>query len=120
MADSLIDRVMEIERRAEELVQRARAQVKELEEDTTRQLTELRVRYQAELDRQREQLQARSQERLRQVLAEEDQRFSQLRERITKEAEPQVESAGRLVVERFFGVEPDRAAAGGGEDGHGH
>ena len=41
VTDSLIEKVVSIEKRADELVERARAQVKEIQEETARRLKEL-------------------------------------------------------------------------------
>jgi len=117
VADSLIEKVVSIEKRADELVERARIQVKELQAETARQLKELHQRYQEELDRERERLRADGEASLKQTLEAEESRFAQLEEEITTRAEPQVEPASVQVVERFFQV--GRAEPGNeGRDGH--
>ena len=114
MADSLIEKVVTIERRAEELVERARAQVKEVQEEMARRLKELQARYQAEVDRMRQQLCAEGEAALKQALQDEDRRFTDLREQVTERAKPQVEAAGEHVVKCFFQPEPDNEE----QDGH--
>jgi len=114
LADSLIDKVVALEARADELVERARTQAKALQEETARRLKELQAHYQGELDHQREALREKMEHSLKQSLEQEDRRFTDLEEQISREAEPQVEAASGEVVRRFFHVEP---VAGGG-DGH--
>ncbi len=104
MADSLIEKVVSIEKRADEFVERARARVKEVQGETARGLKELQERYRNELDRTRQQLRADGEASLKQTLEAEESRFTRLEEEITKRAEPQVEAAGEQVVERFFQV----------------
>ena len=104
MADSLIEKVVSIEKRADELVERGRARVNEVQGETSRGLKELRERYKNELDRTRQQLRADGEASLKQTLEAEESRFTGLEEEITRRAEPQVEAASEQVVERFFQV----------------
>ncbi len=117
MADSLIEKVVSIEKRADALVERARARVKEVQGETALAHKELQERYRNELDRTSQRLRADGEASLKQTLEDEERRFSQLQEQITNRAEPQVEASAEQVVERFFrvgGTEP----AGEGRDGH--
>ena len=117
VTDSLIEKVVSIEKRADELVERARAQVKEIQEETARRLKELQERYRNELDHTRQQLRADGEASLKQTLQDEERRFSQLQTQITSRAEPEVEAAGEQVVERFFQV-GGTGPGSEGRDGH--
>lgn len=125
MADTLIDKVIALEKRAEEMVAEAGAQAKSLEAAAAHRLKEMQARSQAELERGRQELRAQTEARLKRALAEEDRRFAQLEEEIRGKAEPQVESAAAEVVRSFFesgstGLPQRAQASGGGESGHGH
>ena len=111
MADSLIDKVVAIEARADGLVERARSEVKDLEEQTERRLKERQAQSQAELDRRRLELRGQMGDSLKQALEEEDRRFEELQAGLVREAEPRVEAVSEEVVRRFY-------QPGEGEDGH--
>jgi F0F1-type ATP synthase membrane subunit b/b' len=114
VADTLIDKVIALEKRAEEMVAEARAQAKRLEEEAARQLTEMQARHHADLDRERGELRAQADTRLKEALLAEDRRFAELSAEIRNRAEPQVGSAAEEVVGSFF------ASGEGQEAGHGH
>lgn len=114
VADTLIDKVIALEKRAEEMVAEARAQAKRLEEEAARQLKEMQARHHADLERERQELRTRAETRLKEALAAEDRRFAELSAEIRSKAEPQVESAAAEVVRDFF------AGGEGQEAGHGH
>jgi hypothetical protein len=125
VADSLIDKVLALERRAEEMVAEARAQAQRLEEEAARQLKETQARYQGELEQERQALRDQQSARLQEALGEEDRRFAGLSAEIKSTAEPQVGSAAEEVTRSFFeggrtGSAAQAQSEGGGEAGHGH
>jgi len=107
VADTLIDKVAAIEARADELVERARDQVKQIETDTAHRLIELQRRGQQELERRRRELREKMESSLQQALEREDARFKEQQEQVTSAAEPKVEAVADEVARRFYQTSSD-------------